>query len=164
VRTPMQWSAAPNGGFSSAPARKLVRPLPGGLFSPDHVNAYQQRRDPDSLWNYMRRLIRVYRQMPQIGWSTVEILDHEQPAVLAHVCHCDGWRLVALHNLGPDTCTVTITLDDLPEGALLRDALDVSPGMDEDVPVSSGTPVELRIEGYAGRWLRVLAPGEECFL
>jgi trehalose synthase len=114
VRTPMQWSAAPNGGFSSAPARKLVRPLPGGLFSPDHVNAYQQRRDPDSLWNYMRRLIRVYRQMPQIGWSTVEILDHEQPAVLAHVCHCDGWRLVALHNLGPDTCTVTITLDDLP--------------------------------------------------
>ncbi|TQM57275.1 alpha-amylase family protein [Humibacillus xanthopallidus] len=164
VRTPMQWSAASNGGFSTAPAAKLVRPLPEGLYSPDHVNALDQRRDPDSLWNHMRRLIRIYRQMPQIGWSTVEVLDHDQPSVLAHVCHCDSWRMVALHNLGPDTCTVTLSLDDVPEGAVLRDALGHGPASDEDVPVVSGTPVELRVEGYAGRWLRLLGPGEECYL
>jgi len=164
VRTPMQWSAAPNGGFSTTPSRKLVRPMPEGLYSSDHVNALDQRRDPDSLWNHVRRLIRTYRQMPQIGWSTVEVLDHDQPAVLAHVCVCDDWRMVALHNLGPDTCTVTVTLDDVPEGAVLRDALGSAPAGSKDVPVTSGAPVELRVEGYAGRWLRVLRPGEECHL
>ena len=130
----------------------------------DSVNAFDQRRDPDSLWNYMRRLIRTYRQMPQIGWSTAEVLDHDQPAVLAHVCRCDDWRMLAVHNLGPDTCTVTVTLDDVPEGAVLRDALRLASGAGEDVPISSGTPVELRLDGHAGRWLRLLAPGEECFL
>ena len=163
VRTPMQWSDGPNGGFSTAPARRLARPLPTGLFSPDHVNALEQRRDPDSLWNFMRRLIRTYRQMPQIGWSTVEVLEHDQRAVLAHVCRCDDWRLLAVHNLGTDTCTVTVTLDDVPEGAVLRDALGGA-SAEEDVPISSGAPVELRVDGHAGRWLRILAPGEECFL
>ena len=111
----------------------------------------------------MRLLIRTYRQMPQIGWSTVEVLDHDQPAVLAHVCRCDDWRLLAVHNLGTDTCTVTVTLDDVPEGAVLRDALGGA-SAEEDVPISSGAPVELRVDGHAGRWLRILAPGEECFL
>ena len=164
VRTPMQWSAARNGGFSTAPANKLVRPLPEGLYSPDHINAFDQRRDPESLWNHMRHLIRTYRQMPQIGWSTVDVLDHDQPGVLAHVCHCDGWRMVALHNFGPDTCTVTLTLDDVPEDAVLRDALGRAPAGAKDVAIASGSPVELRVEGYAGRWLRVLGPGEECYL
>ena len=112
----------------------------------------------------MRHLIRTYRQMPQIGWSTVEVLDHDQPGVLAHVCRCDGWRMVALHNFGIDTCTVTLTLDDVPEDAVLRDALGRAPAGAEDVPVVSGAPVELRVEGYSGRWLRVLGPGEECYL
>ncbi len=116
VRTPMQWSATPNGGFSTAPTRRLARPLPDGLFGPEHVNALDQRRDRDSLWHHMRRLIRTYRQMPQIGWSTVEVLGHETPAVLAHVCHCDGWRLLSVHNVGPDTTTVTLTLDEVPDG------------------------------------------------
>ena len=164
VRTPMQWDAGPNGGFSSAPPRRLTRPQPTGLWSPEHVNAQEQRQDPDSLWAFVRTLIRRYRQMPQIGWSDVEVLDHDQPGVLAHVCHCDDWRLLAVHNLGPDTCTVTVTLDDVAEGAVLRDALGLATGAREDVPISSGTPVELRVEGYAGRWLRLLAPGEECFL
>jgi hypothetical protein len=52
----------------------------------------------------------------------------------------------------------------VPEGAVLRDALRLAAGTGEDVPITSGTPVELRVDGHAGRWLRLLAPGEECFL
>ena len=39
VRTPMQWDDGPNGGFSTAPRRRLTRPQPTGLFGPEHVNA-----------------------------------------------------------------------------------------------------------------------------
>ena len=95
VRTPMQWDDGPNGGFSTAPKRRLTRPQPGGLFGPAHVNAAAQRQDPDSLWSFIRLLIRRYRQMPQIGWSDIEVLDHDVPAVLAHVCRADDWRLLA---------------------------------------------------------------------
>src|SRR5690606_17275907 len=55
VRTPMQWSSGPNGGFSTAPPSKLVRPLPEGQFGPLAVNAADQRRSDDSLLNWMER-------------------------------------------------------------------------------------------------------------
>ncbi len=159
VRTPMQWDAGPNGGFSSAPKRRLTRPQPDGLFAPEHVNAAAQRQDPDSLWSFIRQLIRRYRQMPQIGWSDVEVLDHDAPAVLAHVCRCDDWRLLAVHNLGADDELVTLELGEVPEGSVLRDVLD---GRD-DQPIDPSGRVELRLHGSEGQWLRVLAPGQQAY-
>jgi trehalose synthase len=159
VRTPMQWDDGPNGGFSSAPKRRLTRPQPDGLFGPEHVNAASQRQDPDSLWSFIRQLIRRYRQMPQIGWSVVEVLDHDVPAVLAHVCRVDGWRLLAVHNLGADDAIVTLELGEVPEGSVLRDVLD---GRD-DQPVDPSGRVELRVDGHRGQWLRLLAPGEQAY-
>jgi glycosidase len=159
VRTPMQWDAGPNGGFSCAPKRRRTRPQPDGLFGPEHVNAAAQRQDRDSLWSFIRQLIRRYRQMPQIGWSAVEVLDHAVPAVLAHVCRCDGWRLLAVHNLGADDAIVTLELGKVPEGTVLRDVLD---GRD-DQPVDPSGRIELRVDGSTGQWLRVLAPGEQAY-
>src|SRR5690606_8068873 len=48
VRTPMQWSSEPNGGFSSATRSRLVSAPPEGGYAPEHVNVVQQRHDPDS--------------------------------------------------------------------------------------------------------------------
>ena len=159
VRTPMQWDDGPNGGFSTAPRRRLTRPQPGGLFGPAHVNAAAQRQDPDSLWSFMRLLIRRYRQMPQIGWSDVEVLDHDVPAVLAHVCRADDWRLLALHNLGADDAIVSLDLGPVPEGSVLRDVLDGRP----DQPLEPAGRVEVRVDGHRGQWLRVCAPGEQAY-
>ncbi len=159
VRTPMQWDAGPNGGFSTAPKRRLTRPQPTGLSSPEHVNATDQRQDPGSLWSFVRTLIRRYRQMPHIGWSDVEVLDHDVPAVLAHVARCDDWRLLALHNLGTDDAIVTLELGPVAEGSVLRDVLDGR----EDQPLDSSGRVEVRVDGHGGQWLRVLAPGEQAY-
>ncbi len=160
VRTPMQWDAGPNGGFSTAPKGRLARPQPTGVWAPEHVNAATQREDHDSLWSFMRRLIRRYRQMPEIGWSDVEVLDHDQPSVLAHVCRCDDWRLLALHNLGAEDTIVPLELGDVPADAVLRDVLTGT----EDVPVDPSGRVEVRIGGHEGLWLRLLAPGEQAYL
>lgn len=159
VRTPMQWTAGPNGGFSDAPRRRLTRPLATGLSGPEHVNATDQRQDPDSLWSFVRTLIRRYRQMPQIGWSEVEVLDHGVPSVLAHVCRVDGWRLLAVHNLAAEDAVLPLDLGRVPEGSVLRDVLDGEP----DVELPPSGRVELRADGHRGRWLRVLAPGEQAY-
>ena len=159
VRTPMQWDAGPNGGFSTAPKRRLTRPQPSGLWSPEHVNAQAQRQDPGSLWSFMRTIIRRYRQMPQIGWSDVEVLDHDSPSLLAHLCRCDDWRMLALHNFAADDAMVTLELGEVPEGSVLRDVLDGR----EDVPLDPAGRVELRVDGHQGQWLRVVAPGEQAY-
>ena len=92
VRTPMQWTAADNGGFSKAQKRRLTRPLPDGLYGPERVNAADQRHDHQSFCWFIRNLIYTYRQQPEIGWSTAEVLEQPNPAVLAHVCpEKSGW-------------------------------------------------------------------------
>jgi trehalose synthase len=160
VRTPMQWDAGPNGGFSTAPRRRLARPQPTGVWAPEHVNAAAQREDDDSLWSFMRRLIRRYRQMPEIGWSDVEVLGHDQPSVLAHVCRCDDWRLLAVHNLLGEDTIVSLELGEVPADAVLRDVLTGA----EDVPVDPSGRAEVKVGGHEGLWLRLLAPGEQAYL
>jgi hypothetical protein len=66
VRPPMQWSAEQHAGFSPPGTRQLVRPLCPGY---EKVNVADQRRDQDSLLNWMERLIRRRRECPEIGWG-----------------------------------------------------------------------------------------------
>jgi glycosidase len=158
VRTPMQWTAGLNGGFSKAQKRRLTRPLPDGLFGPERINAADQRHDHESFWWFMRNLIYTYRQQPELGWSTVEILKQPNPAVLAHACReASGWAMVALHNFGADSALVTVQLADVPRGSMLIDLLD---GLSEHELDASGG-VELDLGAYGYRWLRLRRPGDE---
>ena len=157
VRSPMQWTGGSNGGFSSGSKRRLTRPLPTGLYGPERVNAADQRRDHSSFWWFMRNLIYTYREQPEIGWSTVEILKQPNRAVLAHACReASGWSMVALHNFGAEGCIVGLELDDVTPGSVLVDLLD---GLTEITLDTSGR-VELDLGPYGYRWLRVLGPEE----
>jgi glycosidase len=157
VRTPMQWTGEPNGGFSRAPARKLARPLPDGMYGPDRVNAADQRHDHESFWWFVRNLIYTYRQQPEIGWSTPEVLKQPNRAVLAHVCReSSGWAMVALHNFGAERCIVPVQLDDVDSGCTLVDLLD---GLSEHELDDKGR-IEIGLEPYGYRWLRLRRPDD----
>ena len=123
VRTPMQWTAGPTAGFSTAPPDALCRPLPTDpRFAPEAVNARDQRRDPHSLLNWFERLIRLRKDLPEIGWGRCTVLDTGSRAVLA-LRH--DWRertVITLHNLGRRTAIATIDVDDA-EGAVLDELL-----------------------------------------
>jgi glycosidase len=148
VRVPMQWSSAPNGGFSEAPASELVRPQPGGEFGPAKVNATDQRRDPGSLLHHVQRLIRCRREAPELGWGTSTLIETEHPAVFAHRCDWEGSTVVAVHNLGGAAARV-----DVPLGADATGVHDLL--ADAEHPVPRGGTLELELEGYGGRWLRL---------
>jgi len=158
VRSPMQWTGGDNGGFSRATKRRLTRPLPDGLFGPERVNAADQRRDHGSFWWFMRNLIYTYREQPETGWSNVEILKQPNRAVLAHVCREEsGWAMVALHNFAADSCLVAIEVDDLPPGSILVDLLNDL----VEIPLDAHGGVEIDLEPYGYRWLRVKRPEDE---
>ena len=78
VRTPMQWEPSRNGGFSTAAPRRLIQRLVPDGYGPEHVNVADQKRDPDSLWTFMRALIQTYRECPELGWG-----DFADPAAAA---------------------------------------------------------------------------------
>jgi trehalose synthase len=158
VRSPMQWTAGVNGGFSRANKRRLTRPLPDGLYGPDRVNVADQRHDHQSFWWFMRNLIYTYRQQPEIGWSTAEVLEQPNASVLAHVCReKSGWAMVALHNFGADSCIVPIRLEDAPPGSVLVDVLH---GLGEHELDPKGR-IDVGMDGYGYRWLRLRRPDDQ---
>ena len=158
VRSPMQWTGGENGGFSRGPKRRMTRPMPEGLYGPERVNAADQRRDHGSFWWFMRNLIYTYREQPETGWSQVEILKQPNRAVLAHLCREEsGWAMAALHNFGADGCLVTIEITGLPTGSILVDLLN---GLTE-IPLDAAGRVEVDLEPYGYRWLRVKRPEDE---
>jgi maltose alpha-D-glucosyltransferase/alpha-amylase len=148
VRTPMQWSSEPNGGFSTVedPAR-LRRPLPGGRFGPEHVNVTAQRRDPHSLLNWFERLMRRRRECPELGFGEFELLETGAPSVLAHRCDWEGSTIVAIHELAGKEVEISLPVRD-------GDALvDLFADADHELPAT------LRLEPYAARWFRVRRDG-----
>ncbi len=152
VRTPMQWSRQRNGGFSQAAPSRLPRPVTTGAFGPEHVNVADQRGDPDSLLNFISLLIHRYRQSPELGWADLEVLDQPNQPVFAHQCRWDDRRLVALHNLSPDSCAVPLQLDDCDDSFRLADLL-----QDGSTPLDAKGCAEITLDGYGYRWLRVVS-------
>lgn len=153
VRTPMQWTSGPNGGFSTTDDG-LPAPVVTGQFGPEHVNVADQRRDPESLLQFITLLAHRYRESPELGWGSFEVLSQPHRQVLAHRSSWDEASMVAVHNLGPDPVRVALTLDDLPEGAFLVDLL-----ADGREDVDDGGRVEVPLDGYGYRWLRVTWAG-----
>jgi glycosidase len=154
VRTPMQWTAGRNGGFSAAEPRRLPGPVVTGGFAPEFVNVQDQRHDAGSLLSFMKLLISRYRESPELGWGTFRVLAQPHPSVLAHACVWDDGALVAVHNLGAEPQRVPLTLEDCGSEHRLVDLL-----QEGSSPVSDRGQVELALEGYGYRWLRVVEAG-----
>ncbi|MFL5825318.1 MAG: alpha-amylase family protein [Thermoleophilaceae bacterium] len=148
VRTPMQWSPGPGGGFSSAPPDQLVRPLADGDFGPDQVSVDAQRRDPDSLLNWMERVIRTRKESPELGWGSSTLLDTRAPALFAHRCDWEGSTVVAVHNLGEGTESATLELGEDATG--VDDLLER-----RDHELLEGGRLEVKLGRYGYLWIRV---------
>jgi len=159
VRTPMQWTSGPNGGFSRAKASKLPGPVVTGGYAPEFVNVADQRKDPDSLLAFFRRLIARRKECPELGWGAFEVLDQPHAAVLAHLCSWDDGALVALHNLGSEPVVVPVALDGCGAEHLLADLL-----VEGTTALDERGRAEVALEGYGYRWLRVVAPGTRRLL
>jgi hypothetical protein len=100
----------------------------------------------------MKLLIRRYRESPELGWGSFEVLQHPCPEVLAHRCTWDDGSLVAVHNLCAEPRVVPLTLEGCDASHRLVDLLQSG-----EMPVSEKGAVEILLDGYGYRWLRVVA-------
>jgi maltose alpha-D-glucosyltransferase/alpha-amylase len=148
VRTPMQWTDAPQAGFSTA--AKTVHPvISEGPYRYDQVNVEKQRRDPGSLLSWTACMIRLRKECPEIGWGDWTILQSGAPTVLAMRYDWRGNSLVVLHNFDDKSQEVKLRLGGDDGGKLVSLLHQDASTADE-----SGTH-RIALEAYGYRWYRV---------
>ncbi len=114
VRTPMQWNAGINAGFSTADPERLWLPLvSNALYGYQAVNVESQQRNPTSLLNWMRRLIEVRRQTRVFGRGSIEFLKPDNHRVLAFTRTLGRETVLAVHNLAGTAQAVELELSPL---------------------------------------------------
>ena len=86
VRTPMQWSADRNAGFSRANPQQLYLPvIIDPQFHFETVNAESQRANPSSQWWWIHRLIALRSRTGVFGRGDLVFLHPDNPKVLAFI-------------------------------------------------------------------------------
>jgi maltose alpha-D-glucosyltransferase/alpha-amylase len=149
VRTPMQWAHTQNGGFSTAPPGKLVRPVVAeGEYGYDKVNVGAQRADPQSLLNWIGRLIATRKECGEIGSGDWTVLKLDAPGVLGIRSTYDDGVVLTLNNLSREPATVEL---DLSEDEITM-AIDLLSDK-EYTPIARSR--RFRLNGYGFRWLRL---------
>jgi len=100
VRTPMQWSADKNAGFSRANPQRLFLPV---IVDPEYhyeaVNVEAQQGNPHSLLWWTRRVIALRKRHPAFSRGTIEFLQPENHRVLAFVRRTAEETLLVVANL-----------------------------------------------------------------
>jgi maltose alpha-D-glucosyltransferase / alpha-amylase len=146
VRTPMQWSAAVNGGFSTASGTELVHPVVNDAeFGYERINVLSQQRDPDSLLNFIERLITTRKQTPEIGTGKYAFKKIARE-ILVHSCRTDDVTMAFIHNMSAAVFTIP-AVDAIPKGGMVFEIFsDGESTLDEQLII---------LAPYGFMWVRV---------
>jgi maltose alpha-D-glucosyltransferase/alpha-amylase len=100
VRTPMQWSSDRNAGFSTTNRQRLYLPV---ILDPEYhyeaVNVATQMTNPQSLLNWMRRVIALRQRHPAFGRGSFQLLAPDNRRVLAFIREHGDERILVIANL-----------------------------------------------------------------
>ncbi|MBS0643867.1 MAG: alpha-amylase family protein [Proteobacteria bacterium] len=150
ARTPMQWSTEPQGGFTKSD-KPYLPVISRGSFGYQTINVAQQRRDPESLLNWMERIMRMRKEVPEIGWGDFAILGTGTPEVLALRYDWRNNAVLVLHNFADTAREIALDVAAVDGGS--RDLINLL-SEDHSHADDSGQH-HIRLEAYGYRWFRV---------
>lgn len=148
VRTPMQWSTEPNGGFTKS-NKPILPVISEEAYAFQYVNVADQRRKPESLLNWMERIIRMRKEVPEIGWGTFEFLSTKSASMLAMRYDWRDNAVLCIHNLSDEPGEARVSLR-RNENCTLVNLLSEN----HSHPEKNSTHCIL-MEPYGYRWFRV---------
>lgn len=96
ARTPMQWDDSENAGFSTGTPWIGVNP------NYREVNARAQQQDPESVFSYYKKLIRLRKEHDIIVYGSYRLLMEESDSVFAYVRTLGEQKLLVLCNFTRD--------------------------------------------------------------
>ncbi|MFJ3155716.1 MULTISPECIES: alpha,alpha-phosphotrehalase [unclassified Pseudomonas] len=121
-RTPMQWSAGANAGFSSGTPWIEVAANAG------QINVQAQLDDPQSVLHHYRQLIALRREQGLIQHGVYRQLLPEHPQVWAYVREGQGERLLVVNNFYGSPCEVELPQEVIEPGMQQRLLISNYPG------------------------------------
>lgn len=98
VRTPVQWSDAPQAGFTTGEPWIKVNP------NYTHINAAAALKDEGSIFHFYRQLIDLRKAMPVLIYGNYTVIDGGHEALFAYTRELEGTRCTVLLNFS-DTAT-----------------------------------------------------------
>ncbi|MGV1013522.1 MAG: maltose alpha-D-glucosyltransferase [Methyloceanibacter sp.] len=111
VRTPMQWSADRNGGFSRAdPQRLYLPPIMDPSYGYETVNVEAQQKHANSLLNWTKRMIAVRQSHKAFSHGNLTFLRPRNRKVLAYLREHDGDTMLCVFNLARSAQAVELDL------------------------------------------------------
>jgi maltose alpha-D-glucosyltransferase/alpha-amylase len=147
VRTPMQWSADRNAGFSRANRQRLYLPV---ITDPEYhyetVNVEAQQGNPHSTFSWMKRLIALRKRHRAFGRGTLELLRPENRKVLAYVRAYESERILCISNLSRFLQAVELDL------SKWKGLVPVELFSGNEMPVIGDTPYFLTLGPHAFYW------------
>lgn len=100
IRTPMQWSADRNAGFSRANPQQLFLPI---TLDPEYhyetINVQNQQSNQNSLLWWMKHLINLRKKFKAFGRGSIKFLNVKNPKILAFMREYENERILVLANL-----------------------------------------------------------------
>jgi maltose alpha-D-glucosyltransferase/alpha-amylase len=147
ARTPMQWSAEPHGGFTTA-RRPVRRVISDPIYGFREVNVAAQRRDPGSLLSWMERALRVRKECVEIGWGDWSFLATGARGTMAMRYEWRSHAFVAVHNFTAKPQVAAFS------GKEAGDRLVSLLGNKDSEPDGRGRHV-IELEPYGYRWFKV---------
>jgi len=148
ARTPMQWSNEPQAGFTQSD-KPVVPVIAEGPYGFEHVNVAAQKRDPNSLMDWTERMIRMRKEIPEIGWGDFSVVGTGKLGVLALRYDWRNNSVLFVHNL-----TAIPTEVKFGAGAKVDGQLVNLLSNDHSIPDTSGKHSML-LEPYGYRWFRI---------
>ncbi len=111
VRTPMQWSADRNGGFSRADTQRLyLPPIMDPVYGYASTNAEAQERSSSSLLQWMRRVIGVRQAHRVFGRGGITFLHPDNRHIAAYLREFEGEVVLCVANLARTSQAVSLDL------------------------------------------------------
>ena len=92
ARTPMQWDTSPNAGFSCANPWIQVNP------NYVRINAQNEFGDPQSIFNYYKKLIQLRKQYEIIAYGKFELLYGDDAQIFAYTRTLKDQTLLVITN------------------------------------------------------------------
>jgi len=123
VRSPMQWDASKNGGFSPS-NEPYARVIETEEYSPARVNVAAAMADPLSLWQSERKMIMIHKAHPVLACGQFEDVDGISPAVAGYIRKNGEETLLILNNLSSAPQSVECQLP----GVSCKQAVDLLTG------------------------------------
>jgi maltose alpha-D-glucosyltransferase / alpha-amylase len=150
VRTPMQWNADRNAGFSTATPERLYSPvIMDPVWGYEAINVEAQQGDPSSLLNWMRNMIALRKLFSVFGRGTMKFFDPANRKVLAYLRQYQDQRVLCVANLSRLAQPVDLDLSEA-EGAVPVEMLGYV-----DFPPIERQPYRLTLAPYSFFWLEL---------